>query len=94
MAPLRDPRYDVGMSSPSAIAQTIDLRLLGPCVERKAYVLRVFDALPGGDGLEVVNDHLPNGLRRHLDEQRAGAFDWTLLEGGPTTFRVEIRKRC
>jgi uncharacterized protein (DUF2249 family) len=81
------------MSSPSATALTIDLRLLGPCVERKAHVLEAFDALQPGGSLVVVNDHLPNGLHRHMDEQRPGAFEWTLLEPGPVVFRVEIRRR-
>ena len=39
-----------------------------------------------------MNDHLPNGLRRHFDELRAGAFDWTVVEAGPEVFRVEIRR--
>jgi uncharacterized protein (DUF2249 family) len=81
------------MNTPSAAVQTIDLRLLGPCVERKAHVLRAFDGLTAGEVLQVLSDHLPNGLRRHLDELRAAAFDWTLLDAGPEVFRVEIRKR-
>jgi uncharacterized protein (DUF2249 family) len=82
------------MSSSPAAVQTIDIRELGPCVERKAHVLKAFDALAAGDALQVVNDHLPNGLRRHFDELRAGVFDWTLLEAGPAVFRVEIRKHA
>ncbi len=70
----------------------VDIRALGPCVERKAHVLSAFDALPSGESLVVVNDHLPNGLRRHLEEQRPGAFAWTILEDGPEVFRVEIRR--
>jgi uncharacterized protein (DUF2249 family) len=80
------------MSSPVASPRSVDIRVLGPCVERKAHVLSLFDALACGESLVVVNDHLPNGLRRHLDELRAGAFEWTLLEGGPEVFRVEIRR--
>ncbi len=70
----------------------LDIRALGPCVERKALVLSTFDALPSGESLVVVNDHLPNGLRKHLEELRPGAFAWTVLEDGPEVFRVEIRR--
>jgi uncharacterized protein (DUF2249 family) len=70
----------------------VDIRRLGPCADRKAAVLATFDALARGEGLVVVNDHLPNGLLKHLEEQRPGAFDWTLVEPGPEVFRVEITK--
>ena len=55
-------------------------------------MLSVFDTLRPGESLIVVNDHLPNGLRRHFDEQRPGAFAWNLIEGGPEVYRVEIRR--
>ena len=88
----RPPRYDRGMSASAVSPRSVDIRVLGPCVERKAHVLSVFDGLAVGESLTVVNDHLPNGLRRHFDELRAGAFDWTVVEGGPEVFRVEIRR--
>jgi len=40
----------------------------------------------------VVNDHMPNGLLRHFEEHRPGAFGWTPLEAGPKVFRVEITR--
>ena len=70
----------------------IDIRQLGPCVERKACVLAAFDALQRGQSLIVVNDHLPRGLRAHFDEQRPGMFAWQMLEEGPDVFRVEIER--
>jgi uncharacterized protein (DUF2249 family) len=78
------------MSSTETPTRTVDIRCLGPCADRKAHVLATFDALAVGEGLVVLNDHLPNGLRRHFEEQRPGAFEWTLLEPGPEVFRVEI----
>jgi uncharacterized protein (DUF2249 family) len=78
------------MSSTETPTRTVDIRCLGPCADRKAHVLATFDAMPIGEGLVVLNDHLPNGLRRHFEEQRPGAFEWTLLEPGPEVFRVEI----
>jgi uncharacterized protein (DUF2249 family) len=80
------------MTSIASPSQTIDIRLLGSCTDRKAHVLAAFDALEAGQSLVVVNDHLPNGLRRHFEEQRAGGFLWTTLEAGPQVFRVEIAK--
>ena len=76
----------------STTPTTMDIRLLGACADRKAAVLATFDALPKGESLVVVNDHLPNGLLRHFEEHRPGAFAWTLVESGPEVFRVEIAK--
>jgi uncharacterized protein (DUF2249 family) len=68
----------------------IDIRTMGPCVERKAHVLAAFDALASGESLIVVNDHLPRGLHTHFEEQRPGLFRWQPVENGPDVFRVEI----
>jgi uncharacterized protein (DUF2249 family) len=81
------------LSSLAATHPTVDIRKLGACESRKARVLDAFDALPAGQSLVVVNDHLPQGLRAHLDRERPGAFAWTLLEAGPDVFRVLIAKR-
>jgi len=80
------------MSAPASSPLCVDIRLLGPCVERKAHVLSLFDALALGASLVVLNDHLPNGLHRHFDEHRPGAFEWNVLEAGPDVFRVEVRR--
>jgi len=81
------------MSTEPTSCQTVDIRVLGPCVERKAHVLGLFDALAPGASLVVVNDHVPNGLRRHLEELRPGRFGWSIIEDGPETFRVEITRQ-
>lgn len=73
-----------------APAETIDIRLLGACAERKARVLAAFDSLAPGACVEVVNDHMPNGLRAHFEQHRPGAYDWRVVEAGPVVFRVEI----
>lgn len=80
------------MNSTSTEPRTIDIRVLGACADRKAAVLATFDALERGECVRVVNDHLPNGLRRHFEEHRPGAFEWAVLEPGPEVFRVEIRR--
>jgi uncharacterized protein (DUF2249 family) len=74
----------------STTSPTVDIRQLGACVDRKAAVLAAFDALARGESLVVVNDHMPNGLLRHFEEHRPGAFGWKTLESGPVVFRVEI----
>ncbi len=76
----------------TAPAPVVDLRDLGSWPERKAHVLSLFDGLAVGESLVVVNDHLPNGLRAHLESLRPSAFAWTALESGPASFRVEIRR--
>jgi uncharacterized protein (DUF2249 family) len=80
------------MTATTSPVPTIDIRLLGACVDRKAAVLAAFDALATGARLLVVNDHLPNGLRVHFEERRPGAFAWEVIEAGPTVFRVEIQR--
>jgi uncharacterized protein (DUF2249 family) len=80
------------MSSTAAPFRTVDIRCLANCTDRKAHVLGLFDALSKGESLVVLNDHMPNGLRRHLEELRPGAFGWTPIEDGPEVFRVEITK--
>ena len=76
----------------STMTTTVDIRRLGACADRKATVLATFDALACGETLVVVNDHLPNGLLRHFEEHRPGAFGWATLEAGPEVFRVEITR--
>lgn len=81
------------MSTPAVAPQTVDIRTLGACADRKARVLSTFDALESGDSIVVVNDHLPRGLLLHFEEQRPGRFEWRLLEERPQVFRVQITKR-
>jgi len=80
------------MSSTTTLSSTVDIRRLGACADRKALVLAAFDALGRGESLVVVNDHMPNGLRKHFEDQRPGAFGWTPLQEGPEVFRVEITR--
>lgn len=82
------------MSSPAVEPRTVDIRTLEGCVNRKACVLETFDALEQGESVEVVNDHLPRGLRLHFEEQRPGRFEWAPIEEGPEVFRVRITKKA
>lgn len=80
------------MSSQTIAARSVDIRQLGACTERKAFVLNTFDALDEGESVVVINDHLPRGLLAHFQEQRPGCFDWTMIETGPEVFRAQITK--
>jgi len=80
------------MSSIRTPPPTVDIRCLDNCTDRKAHVLATFDGLAKSESMVVVNDHMPNGLRRHFEEHRPGAFEWAALEQGPEVFRVEITK--
>ena len=80
------------MSSPAPALHVVDIRQLGNCVERKAAVLKTFDALDEGESVVVLNDHLPRGLLVHFQEQRPGQFEWAMLETGPELFRARITK--
>jgi len=81
------------MSSTAVDSCTVDIRTLGGCVERKASVLKTFDSLVTGESVVVVNDHMPNGLLHHFQEQRPGRFEWAMLEDGPEVFKVRITRR-
>jgi len=81
------------MSSTAAPTRTVDIRCLGNCTDRKAHVLNTFDSLAHGESLVVVNDHMPNGLLRHFEEQRPGEGPRALLlEVAEEPVRVEIAK--
>jgi uncharacterized protein (DUF2249 family) len=82
------------MTSPGLDTRTVDIRTLDGCTNRKACVLETFDALPDGESVEVVNDHLPRGLLLHFQEERPGRFEWASIEEGPEVFRVRITKRA
>jgi len=64
-----------------------------PPSERRARVLREFDNLPPEGRVVLVSGQDPKPLLRTLQEERPGAFEWNLLEGGPGRFRVEIVRR-
>jgi uncharacterized protein (DUF2249 family) len=80
------------MSTCAVPSQQVDIRPLDGCVARKAHVLSTFDYLEDGESVVIINDHLPRGLWAHLQEQRPGLFDWTMLESGPEVFRVLITR--
>lgn len=72
-------------------ATILDVRDLA-CQDRHAQIFATFAGLQDGQALELVNDHDPRPLRAHFDIRHPGGYDWTYLERGPETWRVQIGK--
>lgn len=69
----------------------LDIRIVPP-PEKHPAIFRTFDALGPGEAFTLVNDHDPFPLRRQFEATRAGQFEWTYVEQGPTVWRVLIEK--
>jgi regulator of cell morphogenesis and NO signaling len=52
-----------------------------------------FDRLAAGQSLVVVAENEPRDLLRRLQAERKGLFEWSVLESGRSSFRVEITRR-
>ena len=70
----------------------LDVRPLPP-PGRHAEIFRTFEALKPGEAFVLVNDHDPKPLLYQFQAERAGRFEWSVLEAGPERFRIEIRRR-
>lgn len=57
-------------------------------------VFAAFDGLEIGEAAVFVTDRNPRPLLLRFQADRAGSFEWSVLEGGPARFRVEIRRRA
>lgn len=60
---------------------------------RHTEIFRTFDALKPGEAFVLASDHEPRPLLYQFQAERAGRFEWSVLEAGPGRFRVEIRRR-
>lgn len=69
----------------------VDVRDMAPG-ERHPRIFKVWEALPVGGALKLVNDHDPKPLYYEFRAERAGEFEWTPLERGPRTWSVEIKR--
>jgi uncharacterized protein (DUF2249 family) len=70
---------------------TIDVRQISPG-QRHGLISERLAALDAGDALLLVNDHDPVPLRRQLDTQWPGQFEYAYLESCPDLWRLEIRR--
>lgn len=75
----------------SALA-SIDLRSLEPAT-RLAQLFRAFDALSPSDSFVLTSDQDPKAFLFDFQAKRPASFEWNVLESGPESWRVEIRRR-
>lgn len=71
---------------------SLDARTIPPR-DRHATIFRAFDGLAPGASFALVLDHEPKPLLYQLQNERGGAFEWSVLESGPSVYRVEILRR-
>ncbi len=74
-------------------ARELDVRPIAPAGRHPA-VFGAFDALGPDEAIVLINDHDPSPLLREFQSERRGHFEWSVLEAGPSRFRVEIRRRA
>lgn len=77
------------MTTPTAI---IDLREMAPHT-RAERVFRTFDGLRPGTLLELVAEREPVALRALFGANRAGQYEWQVVETGPAVWRVRVAKK-
>lgn len=75
------------------VVRELDVRNVPP-PKRHPAILLMFDSLRPGQGFVLVNDHEPKPLLYFFQAERAGLFEWNVLEAGPERYRVEIRRRA
>jgi uncharacterized protein (DUF2249 family) len=71
--------------------QRLDVRQI-PFWRRLDAVLLACDRLDGDEALELLVDIDPWPLRSYLDATRNPSFTWEVLENGPDTWRVRLRR--
>ena len=69
----------------------LDLRTIPPR-ERHPLIFGRFDSLAVGQALQLVNDHNPQPLHYQFDDRSYGQFEWTVLEAGPSVWRIQIAR--
>ena len=74
------------------VPRELDVRSL-PLATRHLEVFGVFDALRSDEAFVLVADHDPKPLLHQFQSERPGRFEWSILEAGPTRFRIEVRRR-
>lgn len=74
------------------VPRELDVRSL-PLARRHLEVLGAFDDLRADEAFVLVADHDPKPLLHQFQSERPGRFEWSILEAGPTRFRIEVRRR-
>lgn len=71
----------------------IDVRTI-PKPERHPHVIKAYEELAVGEGLILVNDHVPEGLRVEMVREYADALGWEPLESTEDAVRVRISRQA
>lgn len=71
--------------------QIIDVTIIEP-KRKHPTIFENFDALSGGEGFIIHNDHDPKPLYYQLLGERGNIFTWEYLEEGPELWKVKIAK--
>jgi len=69
----------------------VDVRPLAPR-EKHPTIFGVWNQLPEGGAMILINDHDPVPLYYQFACEHSGAFKWEYLESGPEVWRVRISK--
>jgi Uncharacterized conserved protein len=69
----------------------IDVRIIPPA-ERHPRIFGVLTSLQPGNSMHVASDHDPRPLHYQIESRYPEQFDWSYLEQGPQTWRVQITR--
>ncbi len=78
---------------PETSPRELDVRSLEPR-KRHPLIFETWNGLGPDAAFVLVNDHDPKPLLYQFQMEKAGAFDWNVLEAGPERWRVEVRRRA
>jgi len=78
-------------TSPSAL-RVADVRLPADPSDCGS-ALDAFDALVAGQSLVILSECEPRELLCRLKADRKGTFEWSVLEAGPSSFRIQLTRR-
>ncbi len=78
------------MPPPVPPGRTLDVRQV-PFWHRLETILAALRGLAPGQGLELVADIDPRPLQAYLEATHAGEFEWSVVEDGPTVWRIALR---
>jgi uncharacterized protein (DUF2249 family) len=63
-----------------------------PPWERHPKILEIWDKLPVGDTIELVNDHDPKPLHYQFIMEHSGEFEWESEEKRPREWVAHIKR--
>lgn len=69
--------------------QELDVRPLPPSQKHRR-IFELWEALPVGGVLKLINDHNPKPLFYEFEAEQTGLFQWRVGETGPEVWTVEI----